>query len=575
MRDNRTLENILQCTFGTHCHLCRNKQLGRAWREILKEIIPLFDNQIDFPCPLGKPWGYKPKNVPLTLREQQRYVCNNCKATACSGDPKSLADCPENKWTKTIDVIYPYLVQQAESDELRYSLRSLSNLREEPVVWIVGDKPEWLDTSTVNYIPHSRTSKNRDIDSSTKFKLAAQQPTMGNRFIYMNDDIYLMTPVSTAFLSIPRYLADYSHNLNDFKVTSAWHKTTMRGFLALKQKNYPARDYSLHWPYVFDTEKFLDLYREFQLNKTPHNPEIIYFNMHAVHPTPFAGELIRANQSFPLPSLYHLIQGAIILNNKKNAFNTVSEILADTFPNKSIYELSAKNSSHKINENVETTSTTKTNRLLTNLLSKIRSIIFTQGNTNISLQTSEWIFKPEKYYTLITIHQRKERIIRWGSKRKSVNEAITHNINRILRNERLKKKVVQNPTLCAIKFEAIYNETAINIDKTNLKKEYMTAGLKIEVDGNIFYLLPSDSILNNYNTLYEKIFNLIKSSQYLSHKIIITDLQTKSYKRDARFFLVYSHWGIDMNHTLYTNEKRDMIPENCKLWRPFNPVKSR
>lgn len=46
-----------------------------------------------------------------------------------------------------------YLVKKTiTNEELRYSLRSLSNIKHDKVI-IFGDLPDWVNTETVYYIP--------------------------------------------------------------------------------------------------------------------------------------------------------------------------------------------------------------------------------------------------------------------------------------------------------------------------------------------------------------------------------------------------------------------------------------
>jgi len=571
MDNNLLLGNIIQCTLGTNCYLCRQKLLGRAWRQALCETLALPGSQVDFSCPVGRPWGYIPKDSPITLSEQQQYVCNFCRSISCFENLDKPTDCPEKKWNKTIDVVYPYFATEAESDEFRYSLRSLRNLQEKPNVWIVGDKPEWLDTSKVNYIPHSRTSKNRDIDSAAKFKLAAQHPKMGHHFIYMNDDIYFIAPVSTPFLAIPRYIADYSGDVESFIAISPWQKTSVRGFLALEQRKYPARDYSLHWPYVFNTEKFLDLYPEFQLDSTPHNLEIIYFNMHTARPIPFDGGIIRVHSFFSVPALYRLVKNAIVLNNKKDAFNTVAGLLSTLFPDQSPYELPTKKRKKSTQTIDIKVVEEEIGMPLPEFMSHLRLDIAGRNTTPYVFKDTSRIFNPLQHYTLVSIYQDRKQMIRWGCKRKSMDKAILNNTARLCNNTLLRRSLVENPRLSGIKFETISNETVIDISIKNIDDQHVNAGLKIATEGNVIYLLPSDSRANNYSTLRDKILNLLKRSSYLSERLTLADFLEDTGK-NIECSLVYSFWAIDMNNTIYRDSIQDVIPEVCTQWLPYHPV---
>lgn len=65
--------NTVHCTSRAHCKLCRDKTGGRWWREDLKKIVSLPNNDADFTCPYGVPWnGQTPSNPASAALVKQR-----------------------------------------------------------------------------------------------------------------------------------------------------------------------------------------------------------------------------------------------------------------------------------------------------------------------------------------------------------------------------------------------------------------------------------------------------------------------------------------------------------------------
>ena len=343
--DWSSFEEIVQCSFGVNCLICRNKRYGYAWRKKLSETLTLPPGGVDFKCPYGKPWsrfGYlTPKDDIFQLEPEKASDIEEQKSFAKNHSVPGDSF-PEQLWGKKIDVVYPFLAEEGDCyEELRYSLRSLQNLYEKQVnVWIVGDKPDWLNLDTANYLPHKKSSTSRYIDSRAKVKLAAEHPQMGSHFIYMNDDLFLMRPVVTAFLGIPRYIADYTGRLDSFEVFYDYHQHELKGLQELKKRKLPLQNFNLHWPYVHNTENFLQMYEQFRLDEEGHNHETLYFNSYSsTAAIPYSGELLRINLRIGEEiTKSNLPARILVLNIKENSLHLVKKILEENFPEPSRFE---------------------------------------------------------------------------------------------------------------------------------------------------------------------------------------------------------------------------------------------
>lgn len=100
-----------------------------------------------------------------------------------------------------MDIVYVFKQsEENDSEELRYSLRSLRNLPHD-TVYVVGEKPPWLQGAV--HIPVEQNTV-RVGDVPTKYKnvsknlrTAAETAEISEDFIFMNDDFFVMKPFAT------------------------------------------------------------------------------------------------------------------------------------------------------------------------------------------------------------------------------------------------------------------------------------------------------------------------------------------------------------------------------------------
>jgi hypothetical protein len=153
-----------------------------------------------------------------------------------------------------VDVVYRYRKTGNNEDELRYSLRSLSNLPHSKV-WIAGDLPAWV--KDVGHIPTSQAS-NKWEDSRQNVAAACKHPEVSDQFVLMDDDFFVIQPID----EVP---ALHRGEINDLLAAYARkHSTYRAGFadtakmvFAARGMQNPALAYNLHVPMVLDKQKVL------------------------------------------------------------------------------------------------------------------------------------------------------------------------------------------------------------------------------------------------------------------------------------------------------------------------------
>lgn len=87
-----------------------------------------------------------------------------------------------------------YVVRPGDrNEELRYSLRSLTNLPHRHV-WIAGHMPPWINAGLVGHIPTTQTGSKAD-NSRSNLVAALNTAAVSDPFVLMCDDFYIMRPL--------------------------------------------------------------------------------------------------------------------------------------------------------------------------------------------------------------------------------------------------------------------------------------------------------------------------------------------------------------------------------------------
>jgi hypothetical protein len=110
-----------QCKSRFHCQTCRDKEGGREWRESLRKAFLLPNDETDFECPHGLPWGCGPQTGSQKEYQEkldadnkrieeigqiceacdEKYDCDFVQKSACARKRmirERTAVCPLGKW---------------------------------------------------------------------------------------------------------------------------------------------------------------------------------------------------------------------------------------------------------------------------------------------------------------------------------------------------------------------------------------------------------------------------------------------------------------------------------------------
>lgn len=231
-----------------------------------------------------------------------------------------------------MDIVYP-VKKNASNEELKYSLRSLQNIQHDKV-FIVGDLPNFIDPTKVVYIPNQMLA-NRYETTTNHLKCACLNEKLSDTFIYMNDDFFILEPISDQDLMLNRGLLKdqvkfyYTHH----RILTNFDKLIEKGMNELKALGFNEPiSFELHSPMIINKYNFLTL----KIN-TP--------ALYCCKRSLYGNYFIKNSKTISDVKLLggHIfnenVQGKQkILSCSDSSFTKIKDFLNKKFPNKSIYE---------------------------------------------------------------------------------------------------------------------------------------------------------------------------------------------------------------------------------------------
>jgi hypothetical protein len=169
-----------------------------------------------------------------------------------------------------MDVVYPYRSTVLDL-ELRFSIRSLANVEHGKVI-VAGDRPRFL-SGAATYVQMQR-DRLRFRSSTHNIAAAAQEAVETDRFIVMNDDIFVLRPWAFQHEhrgTIEEYLAS-GRAIGSYQT----HVVATRDILKAHGVDEPLF-FGLHTPTVYERTKLLDLVKDF--DGQPYLLRTLYHNL--------------------------------------------------------------------------------------------------------------------------------------------------------------------------------------------------------------------------------------------------------------------------------------------------------
>lgn len=159
-----------------------------------------------------------------------------------------------------MDIVYIFKEDvENDSEDLRYSLRSLKNLSHEKV-FLAGDRPSWA--RNINHLPVAQT-KSKGENWSMNLMAVIKSPLVSDDFIMMNDDFFIMKPLSAMpDLNLGLMTDVIAMYKRRYPEGSRYIDDMDRLYNVLINQGYSNPiSYELHTPMVLNKQKVIDLYR--------------------------------------------------------------------------------------------------------------------------------------------------------------------------------------------------------------------------------------------------------------------------------------------------------------------------
>ena len=153
------------------------------------------------------------------------------------------------------DIVF-VLKDQLDTEELRYSLRSIEKNFPHRFVWFVGGQPEGFkpDRALRHKQPPELNKWNRIKSSMLK---VVEEPELSEEFYWFNDDFFIMKPVKGRFIN------DADKSLTELieqqrkqnKWLSPYARTLVKAREELKTLGKPEANFEVHMPMLFEKAK--------------------------------------------------------------------------------------------------------------------------------------------------------------------------------------------------------------------------------------------------------------------------------------------------------------------------------
>lgn len=163
--------------------------------------------------------------------------------------------------------------------ELRLSIRSvMQHFQGHVHCTLIGDRPLWY---TGHHIPVARVGKRKGERSDTlpfrdtqnKIVIAATHSEIQDEFCWIMDDVFFLQPVTEEQLKQPRFDPWYR-----MSTKNQWHRLIRATAEALRFNGFPSLQYATHLPHVFEKQKLLQMFDEFDFPNRMLLFEILYGN---------------------------------------------------------------------------------------------------------------------------------------------------------------------------------------------------------------------------------------------------------------------------------------------------------
>lgn len=153
-----------------------------------------------------------------------------------------------------MDVVYPVKLTADNNSELRWSLRTVAAHLPHRRVWVVGERPSWVDD--VSHIPDG-TDGSKYRSTTRRLIAAAEHPDVSDPFWYFNDDHFLLQDHPDGIVPYHRGpMADRLRDVRRHTPNAPWSQGLSRTLSLLRTV------WAVESPLSFETHTPLRIHKE-------------------------------------------------------------------------------------------------------------------------------------------------------------------------------------------------------------------------------------------------------------------------------------------------------------------------
>ena len=226
------------------------------------------------------------------------------------------------------DIVY-ILKNNMESDEIRYSLRSVEKNFPYRKIWFVGGKPRGIVPD--EYMEYMQQGDSKWKRSTSAVAAACRNDDITEDFWLFNDDFFVMKRIRVLKPMIRGTLLQRCRDIeaknNGFQ--SGYTRQLRRTMHMLKINGYPQLDYALHIPMLINRKKALEV-----MNVFPDNPMFrsLYGNYWGIEAEKMSDVKVTSKTACPMDTRF--------LSTDDSSFyhGEVGKFIRECFPEPSKYE---------------------------------------------------------------------------------------------------------------------------------------------------------------------------------------------------------------------------------------------
>lgn len=228
---------------------------------------------------------------------------------------------------KLFDVVY-ILKPKQDTEELRYSLRSIEKNFPHRFVWFVGGQPEGLKPDRA--VPHQQGGADKWERIRSSMLKIIKEPELSDSFFLFNDDFFVMKPQRGKFINYAdRTLTERLVELREVHPwLNAYGRTVLKAREELKIKGYEENNFEVHLPMLFEKAKTPSV-----LACSSPQMRSIYGNVNRIPYTQHDDVKVYDLETVP--------EGADYISTNDDTFTRgkVGEYIRETFPEPSRFEV--------------------------------------------------------------------------------------------------------------------------------------------------------------------------------------------------------------------------------------------